>query len=110
MRLTTFLFHAEDGWLTARKVVYLVQIMEVQMREERIWREYAALPPELQKQVADFITFLRTRYVPPRVSKPARRKLANEPFIGMWQNREDMQDSSAWVRRIRQSEWMSHRA
>lgn len=81
------------------------------MREERIWREYTALPPELQKQVADFITFLRTRYTPPRVSKTAKRtKLASEPFIGMWRNREDLQDSSAWVRSIRQREWMSRHA
>lgn len=81
------------------------------MKEERIWREYAALPPELQKQVADFITFLRTRYVSIHVSKASKRtKLANEPFIGMWRNREDMQDSSAWVRSIRQGEWMNRHA
>lgn len=79
--------------------------------EERVWREYTALPPELQKQVADFITFLRTRYAPVRVSKPAKRaRLADEPFIGIWSDREDMQDSTAWVRNIRQSEWMSRRA
>jgi hypothetical protein len=78
------------------------------MKEERVWREYTALPPELQKQVADFITFLRMRYAPLRASKTTKRtKLAAEPFIGMWRNREDMQDSRAWVRRIRQSEWTS---
>jgi len=78
------------------------------MKEERIWREYTALPPELQKQVADFIAFLRTRYAPSRASKGGRRtKLANEPFIGMWRNRKDLQDTSAWVREIRQREWMS---
>lgn len=81
------------------------------MKEQRIWREYAALPPELQKQVADFITFLRTRYAPIHVSKAAKRtKLANEPFIGIWRNREDMQDSSGWVRSIRQREWMNRHA
>jgi len=81
------------------------------MRQERVWREYSALPPELQKQVADFIAFLRTRYAPLRVSKTAKRtKLADEPFIGMWHDREDMRDSSAWVRRIRQSEWKSRDA
>jgi len=78
------------------------------LKEERVWREYTALPPELQQQVADFIAFLRTRYVPPRAAKTAKRtKLADEPFIGMWRNRKDMQDSHGWVRGIRQSEWMS---
>ena len=32
-------------------------------------------------------------------------ELADEPFIGMWCDRKDMQDSSAWVRRVRGSEW-----
>jgi hypothetical protein len=27
------------------------------MKEERVWRQYTALPPELQKQVADFCLF-----------------------------------------------------
>lgn len=30
---------------------------------------------------------------------------ADEPFVGMWQDREEMQDSSQWVRRLRQQEW-----
>lgn len=74
------------------------------MGEDRVWRDYTALPPELQNQVADFITFLQKRYAPLCASKAAKRsKLADEPFIGMWRDREDMQDSSAWVRDIRQS-------
>jgi len=36
--------------------------------------------------------------------KTKRTKLVDEPFIGMWRDREDMQDSSAWVRRVRESE------
>ena len=31
----------------------------------------------------------------------------NEPFVGMWKNREDISDSSQWVRQVRQQEWMS---
>ena len=81
------------------------------MKEEKVWREYTALPPELQQQVAEFIAFLRTRNSPLRALKTNKHtKLAKEPFIGMWQNRKDMQDSSAWVRRIRQNEWMSRDA
>lgn len=33
--------------------------------------------------------------------------LQDEPFIGMWKDREDMEDSSQWVRQIRQQEWTS---
>jgi hypothetical protein len=31
--------------------------------------------------------------------------LENEPFVGMWQDREDLADSSQWVRQLRQGEW-----
>ncbi len=29
----------------------------------------------------------------------------DEPFVGMWKDREDMEDSSQWVRQVRQQEW-----
>lgn len=81
------------------------------MKEERVWREYTALPPELQKQVLDFIAFLRMRYEPLHVGKSVKRtKLAEDPFVGMWRNREDMKDSSAWVRGIRKGEWTDRHA
>ena len=33
--------------------------------------------------------------------------LQDEPFVGMWKDREDMEDSSQWVRQVRQQEWTS---
>ena len=33
------------------------------------------------------------------------KKIANQPFVGMWQDREDMQDSVSWVRELRTQEW-----
>ncbi|MBI4674027.1 MAG: DUF2281 domain-containing protein [Chloroflexi bacterium] len=78
------------------------------MKQEKIWREFAALSPELQQQVIDFIAFLRTRYAVTSASSATKRtNLAKEPFIGMWRNRKDMNDSTSWVRGIRQREWMS---
>ena len=76
------------------------------MEATTLVRDIVSLPPEAQKQVTDFVAFLKTRYsVAPRVRKTKRIKLADEPFIGMWRDREDMQDSSAWVRSLRESEW-----
>jgi len=76
------------------------------MDQEKIWREFIALPPEAQQQVADFIAFLQTRYKKFRsVQKSNQVSLADDPFIGMWRDRDDMQDSSAWVRDIREREW-----
>ncbi len=78
------------------------------MDQERIWQEFTSLPPEAQQQVMEFIAFLRQRHKPGRAARRARKRpnLADEPFIGMWRDREDMQDSSAWVRRLREREWM----
>ena len=76
------------------------------MEMTRIAQEIASLPPEAQRQVADFVAFLKTRY-PARqtVEKTKQTRLADEPFIGMWREREDMQDSVAWVRNLRRREW-----
>jgi hypothetical protein len=81
------------------------------MKQEEIWSQLITLPPAAQRQVADFIAFLHVRYAPPRVRKGAKRtKLAGEAFVGMWRNREDLQDSSAWVRGVREREWVSRHA
>ena len=33
--------------------------------------------------------------------------IQDEPFVGMWKDREDMEDSSQWVHQVRQREWTS---
>jgi hypothetical protein len=76
------------------------------MEATNIAREIAALPPEAQKQILDFMTFLKIRYSRIKSTEKARRtKLAKEPFIGIWRTRQDMQDSTAWVRKLRNNEW-----
>jgi hypothetical protein len=65
-----------------------------------------SLPVEAQREVADFIAFLKQQYRcrgPRRES--ARKPLGSEPFVGMWRDREDMTDSTAWVREVRRREW-----
>lgn len=76
------------------------------MEKINITREFASLPPEARKMVGDFVSFLKSRYpkIPP-VRKTRRRKLADEPFIGMWKEREDLRDSAEWVRSMRSREW-----
>lgn len=76
------------------------------MASTNIQKEIDSLPVEAQKQVSDFIAFLKTRYsVPLKIRKGKRIRLADEPFIGMWEGREDMRDSTAWVRNLRSREW-----
>ena len=77
------------------------------MDQGKIWREFLGLPPEAQQQVADFIAFLQSRYKKIRSDQKANQgNLADDPFIGMWRDREDMQDSSTWVRNVREREWV----
>lgn len=56
-----------------------------------IVQEVASLPPAAQKQVVDFISFLKTRYPTAQVNhRVADIQLIDEPFIGMWRDREEM--------------------
>lgn len=76
------------------------------MEPQNINNDISTLPPEAQRQVFDFIEFLKIRYRRIRPDKKAaRNKIANEPFIGIWEGRKDMRDSNKWVRSTRESEW-----
>jgi hypothetical protein len=55
--------------------------------------------------VADFIGELRIQ-AEERVS-PNTPPLREEPFVGLWVDREDLLQSETWVRRLRESEWTS---
>jgi len=57
------------------------------MNVGKIIRELNTLPPEGQRQVADFVAFLQVRYKHLRPRKTAsKKKLAEEPFIGLWEH------------------------
>jgi hypothetical protein len=54
--------------------------------------------------VESFLAFLQQRYAR-SVAPSANVPLQGENFIGMWRDRVEMADSTAWVRGIRESEW-----
>jgi hypothetical protein len=74
------------------------------MTTEEIIKEIASLPSEARREIEDFVLFLRERY---GSSKNAKRvgDLRTEEFVGMWADRDDMSDSSAWVREVRDKHW-----
>ena len=76
------------------------------MNAQTISREITELPSDVQREVFDFVEFLRVRY---RSTKEDLAKkplpISEEPFIGIWKGREDIGDSSEWVRGVRQKEW-----
>lgn len=76
------------------------------VNQEQVWREFETLPPAAQQQVLDFMAFLRDRY--PQRDKQRDSSMTDfyqESFIGIWRDREDMQDSDSWLRTIRAREW-----
>lgn len=76
------------------------------MTKEEILREINSLPPEGQHLVEGFIASLRQKYLRSQSAKQATgADLRSEGFIGMWRDRDEMKDSSEWVRNLRKSEW-----
>lgn len=76
------------------------------MTHEELLREIDSLPPEARRQVEEFIALLRHRYESSvQAEAAAATDLLTEGFIGMWRDRDEMQDSSAWVRGRREHEW-----
>ncbi|MBF0544780.1 MAG: DUF2281 domain-containing protein [Candidatus Riflebacteria bacterium] len=80
------------------------------MDPESILKQIQLLPPEAQQEVADFVAFLRTKFgeiYPPKKGK--KKSVLDCKCIGMWKDREDMKDSSSWVRKLREKEWKRKR-
>ncbi|MBA4124373.1 MAG: hypothetical protein H0X72_18170 [Acidobacteria bacterium] len=75
------------------------------MTNEEILREINSLPLEAQRQIEDFVFFLRERYKSPQPESIPASDLQTEAFVGMWRDREDISDSSAWVRSVRETHW-----
>lgn len=76
------------------------------MTNEDILREISSLPLEARRQIEDFVAFLRQRYQSSQPANPSPPPdLKSEGFVGMWRDREEMRDSTAWVRGVREQHW-----
>ncbi len=77
------------------------------MESQDIWQQFTTLTPSDQQEVADFIAFLKQRGRKPQSpEQPNQQDLRSEPFLGLWQDREDLQESTQWVRATRSKEWL----
>ena len=77
--------------------------------QEKVWQRFNALPPEAQRQVGDFIGFLHTRLASESSAEPPASSAEEGSFVGMWADRDDLADSRARMRALREREWASHR-
>ncbi len=65
-----------------------------------------SLSAEARRQVVDYVTLLKKQHeLVRRPTKQNGPNLSRPHFIGMWRDRDDLKDSSAWVRKTRQQEW-----
>lgn len=74
---------------------------------QAVLEQIASLPTDKQEEVADFVAFLRGRVSQPSSTDRVEAPAEPTSFFGMWADREDMADSAAWVRRLRETEWES---
>lgn len=75
------------------------------MEYKVIQQHFESLPPEAQTLVADFIMFLQQRYQHSSATQQTQHNFRGDPFVGLWQDREDFKDSTQWVRMTRSGEW-----
>jgi len=77
------------------------------MSEKELIKRIKKLPSEAQKEAADFVEFLSQKYIqqPVDSSSSKKKSILESSFRGMWKDREEMQDSTKWVRELRKSRW-----
>jgi len=74
------------------------------MNQEKIIKDLVALPPMVQKEAAEYIASLKLRYGQGTGTKKLLL-IEDEPFVGMWEKRSDLIDSTNRVRELRKNEW-----
>ena len=75
------------------------------MTSQQLSEDFAALPAQAQRQVADFVSFLRQKYTPTTPAPATDVQIQDNEFIGMWSDRKELADSEGWVRELRDKEW-----
>ena len=70
-----------------------------------LWEQFEQLEPDAQRQVEALIVRLVIKHFNKSSNTEPEIALEDEPFIGMWRDRQDMADSTAWVRQVRTEQW-----
>lgn len=75
------------------------------MTQQDLLDEFVSLPLDAQRQVTDFISFLRQKYQTKTPVRGNDAEINGDKFVGMWSDRDDLSNSTEWVRSIREKEW-----
>ena len=72
------------------------------MTSEEMLKQIAALPVAARREIEDAIARLRAAY---SRADTSQTKFEDEAFFGLWRDRDEMADSTAWVRSVREKQW-----
>ena len=77
------------------------------MSEKELIERIKKLPSEAQQEAAEYVDYLSQKYIqqPAEPNSFQKKSILESSFRGMWKDREDMQDSTKWVRELRKSRW-----
>jgi len=77
------------------------------MSEKELIKQIRKLPAEAQQEAADFVEFLSKKYIrkPLETDFSKKKSIIENSFRGVWKHRDDLQDSTKWVRELRESRW-----
>jgi hypothetical protein len=77
------------------------------MSEKELIKKIRKLPTEAQQEAADFVEFLSKKYLQKTDETDTSKEtsILDNSFRGIWKDREDLQDSTKWVRELRKSRW-----
>ena len=75
------------------------------MNLQVLLNDIKTLPQDKQEEVADFIAFLKSRSgTLKEQATSTNTAVKSDSFFGMWSHRDEMADSSSWVRDLRNRE------
>lgn len=73
------------------------------MTNEELIKEIPGLPKAVKLRIAKIIDAFRKNAKPSIDDRVKNVRLRDEPFVGMWADREEMKDSVEWVRNVRET-------
>lgn len=76
------------------------------MTNEELLREISTLSMEARLQIEKYVALLK-KQKKAALKKNLKKPLRDEAFFGIWKDREEMHDSTTWVRNIRKTHWKS---
>jgi hypothetical protein len=76
----------------------------MQSNAAQILQKVESYSPDMQREIFDFIEFIENKYKFKISHTKKKSPLRDEPFIGMWKNRSEMQDSVTYVQNLRKAQ------